>query len=315
MNTPKNQSYSNYNHNGYPELRLGYADVVLLGRWDNLSNALFSLHKDRMFWVKYDIGHVGNIGNVIESYTLLNGVIEMEYEGDRRVIEIGETIDASKYANIISFHGITEADILIKMDVEIFEPGFFETMLLQKEADAIEATDGYTYMHCNRIKDYSLEVWNHLKLPVKSLNTLRWGAYFHDIGKRVIPIEILNKPGKLTTEEWEIMKTHTTMGAEMMRDHDVKWLKNAAFIVEQHHERYDGKGYPNGLKGEEISLEASIVSVVDSFDAMTTDRVYKQALSITQAVEELERGKGSQFNPVVVDAFIEILKNKQFRWK
>jgi HD-GYP domain-containing protein (c-di-GMP phosphodiesterase class II) len=99
-----------------------------------------------------------------------------------------------------------------------------------------------------------------------------------------------------------------------MRKHSIKWLKDSAFIVEQHHERYDGKGYPFGLKGDEITLEASIVSVVDAFDAMTTDRVYKKALSIEEAIKELEKGKGTQFNPVVVDAFIKILKNKQFEW-
>lgn len=312
MNIPKNQSYSSYDHNGYPVLRLGYADVILLGKWNGLSNALFSLHKDGTFWVKYDIT---DLPNVTETYTLLNGMVEMEYNGYKTIVEVGETIDASKYKNIISFYGLTEADILIKMNAEVFEPGFFETMLLQKEADAIEELDGYTYMHCNRIKDYSLEVWNYLKLPANSLNKLRWGAYFHDIGKRVIPLEVLNKPGKLTAEEWEIMKTHTTRGAEIMRNHSVEWLKDAAFIVEQHHERYDGNGYPNGLKGDEISLEASIVSVVDSFDAMTTDRVYKKGFSVKEAIVELEKGKSNQFNPVVVDAFIEILKNKQYKWK
>ena len=312
MSKLESQSYSNYDQNGYPVLRLGYADVVLLGRWDGLSNALFTLYKNRTFWVKYDMG---DNNETIEAYTLLNGIVEMEYEGNRRVIEIGETIDASQYENIISFYGETEADILIKMNSEKFEQGFFETKLLQKEADAIEAIDGYTYMHCNRIKDYSLEVWNYLKLPVESLSRLRWGAYFHDIGKRDIPIEILNKSGKLTTEEWEIMKSHTTLGADIMRNHSIKWLKDSAFIVEQHHERHDGKGYPYGLKGDEITLEASIVSVVDAFDAMTTDRIYKKALSIKEAVKEIELGKGTQFNPMVVDAFIEILKHKQNEWK
>lgn len=311
MSKPKSQSYRNYDQNGYPVLRLGYANVILLGRWDGLSNALFTLHTNRTFWVKYD---TRDTSDTIEAYTLLNGIVEMEYEGKRRLIEIGETIDASHYENIISFYGKTEADILIKANAEKFEQNFFETKLLQKEADAIEAVDGYTYMHCNRIKDYSLEVWSYLKLPIESLSRLRWGAYFHDIGKRVIPIEILNKSGKLTSEEWEIMKTHTTEGAEIMRKHSIKWLKDSAFIVEQHHERYDGKGYPFGLKGDEITLEASIVSVVDAFDAMTTDRVYKKALSIKEAIKELEKGKGTQFNPVVVDAFIEILKNKQYEW-
>lgn len=310
MYTILNQSYSNQTSEGYPVLHLGYADVVLLGRWNGLSNALYSLHKNGSFWVQYDAEDA-----FIESYKLLNGVVEMEYEGKRRLLEIGETIEASNYEHIISFYGKTEADILIKMEAESFEYRFFETQILQEEADAIASVDGYTYMHCNRIKDYSIEVWKQLELPTESLSTLRWGAYFHDVGKRVVPLEILNKPGKLTAEEWEIMKTHTTEGAKIMREHAVEWLADTAFIVEQHHERHDGKGYPYGLKGDEIALESAIVSVVDAFDAMTTDRVYKKALSIQEAVKELEGGRGTQFNPEVVDAFIEILKKNQFNWK
>jgi putative nucleotidyltransferase with HDIG domain len=309
MDTITNQSYDNYTEEGYPVLHLGYADVVLLGRWNELSNALYSLHKNGSFWVKYD-----NEDAPVESYMLLNGVVEMEYEGKRHLLKIGETIDASNYEHIISFYGKTEADILIKMSAESFEHNFFETQILQKEADAIASIDGYTYLHCNRIKDYSIEVWKHLELPIESLSTLRWGAYFHDVGKRVVPLEILNKPGKLTADEWEVMRSHTTEGAKIMREHTVEWLADTAFIVEQHHERYDGKGYPYGLKGDEIALEAAIVSVVDAFDAMITDRVYKKTLSIQEAVKELENGKATQFNPKVVDAFLEILEKKQFNW-
>ena len=310
MDTISNRSYSNQTSEGYPVLHLGYADVVLLGRWNGLSNALYSLHKKGSFWVHYDSEDA-----IVESYMLLNGVVEMEYEGRRHLLEIGETIDASRYEHIISFYGKTEADFLIEMSAESFEAGFFETQILQEDADSIASFDGYTYMHCNRIKNYSIEVWRKLELPTESLSTLRWGAYFHDVGKRVVPLEILNKPGKLTAEEWRIMKSHTTEGAKIMREHTVKWLEDTAFIVEQHHERYDGKGYPYGLKGDEIALESAIVSVVDAFDAMTTDRVYKRTLSTQEAVKELENGKGTQFNPKVVDAFIEVLKKKQFNLK
>jgi len=310
MDTISNRSYSNQTSEGYPVLHLGYADVVLLGRWNGLSNALYSLHKNGSFWVHYNIEDA-----LVESYMLLNGVVEMEYEGKRHLLEVGEIIDASHYGHIISFYGKTEADILIKMSAESFEYTFLETQILQKEADSIALIDGYTYMHCNRIKDYSIEVWKHLDLPIESLSNLRWGAYFHDVGKRIVPLEILNKTGKLTAGEWEVMKSHTTEGAKIMREHTVKWLADTAFIVEQHHERYDGKGYPYGLKGDEIALESAIVSVVDAFDAMTTDRVYKKSLTIREAVKELENGKGTQFNPKVVDAFIEILKKKQFNWK
>lgn len=309
---PKNKSYSHHSGGKYPVLRLGYAEVILLGRWNGLSHALYSLETNQNLWVQYNLS---SSEPVYETYTLLEGIVEIEYNGIRRLLEVGEVIDASLYKKTISFHSQTDAEILIKMTAESFEPGFFETQLLQEEADEIASLDGYTYMHCNRIKDYSLEVWRHLGLPKEKLSLLRWGAYFHDIGKREIPLEILNKPGKLTADEWEIMKTHTTEGANIMCEHKVAWLKDAAFIVEQHHERYDGKGYPKGLQGDEISLEASIVSVVDAFDAMTTDRVYEKALSIEDAVQELIDGRATQFNPIVVDAFLEVLAKKKFSWK
>ncbi|WP_249336695.1 HD-GYP domain-containing protein [Sporosarcina sp. Marseille-Q4063] len=306
----QNKSY--YTQNGYPTLHLGYADVILYGRWQGLSNALYSLQKDNVLWVQHSKNATDSI---IETYTLLNGVVEMRYDGKSRQLKIGETIDASLYENTIFLYGNTDADILIKTSHEEFEPEFFETQLLQEEADAIEALDGYTYNHCNRIKDYSLEVWTHLGLPNEKLRILRWGAYFHDIGKREIPLEVLNKPGDLTACEWAIMKTHTIEGAKIMREHKVKWLKDAATIVEQHHERFDGSGYPYGLKADEISLEASIVAVVDAFDAMTTNRIYKKALPIKDAIKELINEKGKQFNPKIVDAFIEVLKRKNYKWE
>lgn len=301
----EDRSFSQYDSNGNPVLHLGYADVILLGRWSGLTHALYSLYKGRTLWVQYNLN---TNDHIVETYTLLAGVVEVEYEKKRWLLTCGETIDASHYEKTIAFYAKGNAEVLIKTTPKSFEPGFFETQLLQEEADEIARLDGYTYMHCNRIKDYSIEVWRHLGLPKERLAILRWGAYFHDIGKREIPLEILNKPGKFTASEWEIMKTHTTKGAEIMWSHEVAWLKDAAFIAEQHHERYDGKGYPKGLSKDEISLEASIVSVVDAYDAMTTDRVYKDAISFEEATQELIDGKGTQFNPEVVDAFLEILE-------
>ena len=303
----KDRSFSQYDSNGYPVLRLGYADVLLLGRWSGITNALYSLFKDRTLWVQYKLNTSEEIK---ETYTLLEGIVEIEYEGNRRLLNCGETIDASYYEKTIGFHAKENAEILIRATASDFEPDYFETQILQEEANEIAKLDGYTYMHCNRIKDYSIKVWRHLGLPKERLAILRWGAYFHDVGKRDIPIEILNKPGKFTPNEWEIMKSHTTKGAQIMREHEVEWLKDAAFIVEQHHERYDGNGYPNRLVGDEISLEASIVAVVDAYDAMITERVYSGARTREDAIQQLENGKGTQFNPKIVDAFIKVLASQ-----
>ncbi|MFC5602078.1 HD-GYP domain-containing protein [Sporosarcina koreensis] len=293
----------------YPVLRMTSGKITLMGRWNNVAEALFSVCEGGSFCAQYNPENT-----IVETYTLLDGNVEIEYRGNRTKMEIGETLDASCYDKVVTFYGTSDAEILMKMDADFYEQLFFETLTLQNEMDAVSQVDGYTYHHCDRIRQYAIEVWKRMDRPKESLKLLRWGSFFHDIGKLAIPLEILNKPGKLTPEEWETMKSHSLIGANIMRAHPVEWLKDAAFIVEQHHERYDGKGYPYGLKEDEISIEAAIVSVVDAYDAMTTERVYKQAMTAEEAIAELESGKGAQFHPAVVDRFIELfLENKLAR--
>ncbi|MFX3674994.1 MAG: HD-GYP domain-containing protein [Paenisporosarcina sp.] len=299
------------NNNSLDRIDVGHATTIYIGKTETIAYSLFSLLPNRSFWVSYS-SELGN--QPIEKYTVCQGKLEVHYKENTFFLHEGEMLDASEYPELISFYGEDPVEILIEMTTDEFEPIFRDTEIVQRDAALIEKVDGYTYHHCSRIKDYSIELWKKLGQPIERLSLLRWGAYFHDIGKLAVPNEILNKKGKLTNEEWEIMKAHTTIGARMMRDHEVKWLQDSAFIVEEHHERYDGKGYPYGLKENEISLEASIVAVVDSFDAMTTKRVYRDALSIEEAIQEIVQGRGTQFNPVVVDAFLKLLHNKKFVW-
>lgn len=291
----------------HPVLKLTSGTITLLGRNGHMAEACYELNNKGSFCAQYNPSHSKS-----EFYTLLDGNLDIEHDGHRRSLEIGEIVDASRYEKIITFYAMTDVKILLNMDAKFYEQIFFEMHLLQTEMDAVALVDGYTYHHCDRIRQFAIEVWKKFDRPKENLKLLRWGAYFHDIGKLKIPLEILNKPGKLTHHEWEIMKTHSAKGADIMRAHKVKWLKDAAFIVEQHHERYDGEGYPLGLKGDEISIEAAIVSVVDAYDAMTTERVYKQALTNEEAILELRKGKGTQFHPCVVEKFIETMKEYNF---
>jgi putative nucleotidyltransferase with HDIG domain len=293
-----------------PRINVGHAVSTYIGNSENVAYSLFSLLPNRSFWVRYTKG----TGSGIEKYTVVLGELEVQYEGQTFYLKEGETLDASEYPELLSFYGEEAVEILVETSIEEFNLNFTNTEIVQRDAAAIEKVDGYTFHHCTRIKDYSIELWKKLGQPIERVTMLRWGAYFHDIGKLAVPIEILNKVDKLTPEEWEILKSHSIKGAQMMREHEIEWLRDAAFIVEQHHERYDGKGYPFGLKGDEISLEASIVSVVDSFDAMTTDRVYRKALSLKEAMQEIIQGKGTQFNPKVVDAFLSFLHDQEFKW-
>ena len=294
-----------------PRLDIGHAVSTYIGKTEEIAYGLFSVRPNRSYWVLYTA--IESI-RVVECYTVVEGKLEVEYQDRNFVLHEGDILDASEYPELLSFYSEAGTEILIEMTASIFDNNFRDTEIVQREADAIEEVDGYTYHHCARIKDYSIELWKRLDQPIERVSMLRWGAYFHDIGKLAVPIEVLNKMEKLTATEWELMKSHTTKGAEMLRNHEIEWIRDSAFIVEEHHERYDGKGYPYGLKGDEISLEAAIVSVVDSFDAMTTDRVYRKALSINEAIQEIIHGRGTQFNPRVVDAFLKLLHEQKFKW-
>lgn len=170
----------------------------------------------------------------------------------------------------------------------------------------IEVKDGYTMNHCNRITRLAMIIGGAMDLNAEQMQLLNLGAFFHDVGKIRIPEEILKKPSKLTDEEWTIMKQHPSFGRELLEEAAIPIVSLAGRIVEQHHERFDGKGYPKGLAGDDISIEAAIIAVADSYDAMTTDRVYQERRSTDYAFEELLRCRGTMYHPDVVDKFLEL---------
>ena len=171
---------------------------------------------------------------------------------------------------------------------------------------AIDAKDSYTFEHSCHVSDYAVLLAKKIGLEPNDIEIAKEAGLLHDIGKIGIPESILKKQGRLNDEEYEIMKTHVTNSIEM-----IHFLPNMNYVIPavlSHHERYDGKGYPRGLKGEDIQLLGRILAVCDSFDAMTTKRTYKEAMSIDYAISELEHNKGTQFDPKLAEAFIELLK-------
>jgi putative two-component system response regulator len=170
-----------------------------------------------------------------------------------------------------------------------------------------EYRDPDTGAHILRISDYGCEVAKALKLHPKEIEIYRFASPLHDIGKIAIPDDILKKPGKLTAEEREVMKGHTVIGARMFDGSDSPILKGAADICRSHHEKWDGTGYPYGLKGEQIPLLARIVAVVDVFDALVSKRYYKDAWSVEDGVKYLRANAGTHFDPRVVRAFLKTL--------
>lgn len=174
---------------------------------------------------------------------------------------------------------------------------------------AVDAKDSYTKNHSDRVSYYSVMIAKALNLPQEEINLIKDGGLFHDIGKIGIPDAILQKAGKLTDEEYHHIKNHPSIGEHILLP--AKIFNSIIPMVKHHHERYDGRGYPSSLSGENIPLEARIVCVADAFDAMTSDRSYRPRYTLNKAIEELKNAKGTQFDPKIVDLFVsEFIKNK-----
>jgi len=178
--------------------------------------------------------------------------------------------------------------------------------MVKSLVSALEAKDFYTRHHSARVTEFSLKIARHMGFGERELDDLELAGLLHDVGKIGIPENILNKPGPLTGEEYKAIKDHPVFGESILKP--VVELTQIAKIVRCHHERYDGKGYPDGLKGLEIPLGARIMTVADSYDAITSKRPYRGEESHHFAVKEIIRCSGSQFDPEVIQHFIEVAK-------
>jgi putative nucleotidyltransferase with HDIG domain len=202
----------------------------------------------------------------------------------------------------------------VEEDVELLmvsSPAGFHLMRddmqdMMRMARTVEEKDEETEDHCTRIERLAVLTGERLGMFGQELIDLSYAAYLHDVGKIRVPDEILGKSSALSAGEWEIMKRHAEYGAEMLREKE--FLGTAGKMVEAHHERYDGNGYPKGLKGEEIPLGARIIAVVDTYDAITSDRPYQSAHAKQEAVRELREHAGTQLDPRVVEAFLSLIE-------
>lgn len=179
--------------------------------------------------------------------------------------------------------------------------------IVQCLGKAAEYRDNETGMHILRISHFARTIAKAIGFSDEQADELLHAAPMHDVGKIGIPDAILLKPGKLTAEEWEVMRQHPAIGARIIGEHKSSLLQLAATIALCHHEKWDGSGYPNGLAGEEILLEARIVALVDVFDALTSERPYKKAWPIEEALEFIRQQSGSHFDPMLVDVFMDCL--------
>src|SRR5262249_38677958 len=170
-------------------------------------------------------------------------------------------------------------------------------------AEAIEAKDPYTKGHCGRVAAYALALAKEVRFDADAMEQLEFASFLHDIGKIGVRDAVLLKPGPLDEAEWKHMRVHPEIGHTISSQIEI--LRPTMACIRNHHERWDGKGYPDGLKGEQIPLEARIVSIADAFDAMATDRPYKKALSLEECRANFKKQSGVQFDPQLVQLWLE----------
>ncbi len=241
--------------------------------------------------------HRGLLGPIREIGEMSHRIARGDLSGRLQVRGHGELAQLGGAVNVM-------ADGIERL-IEEQEASYIQVM--QSLAKALEAKDPYTAGHSARVANWSVRLAKHMGLPDTEVRVLKQGALMHDLGKIAIPDAILNKPDRLTEEEFAAMKGHPEMTSSIMRP--LRRFDRHREIAAWHHERWDGRGYPDGLKGEEIPLLARIVAIADTWDAMIGDRVYRKAMPIEKALGILERERDfGQWDPQVVDAFLEMVR-------
>jgi putative nucleotidyltransferase with HDIG domain len=279
-----------------------YQKISLLARGDGVEVLLETIEKDRLFYM-----YPAEDPHVLEFYLILSGEIECEYNDEKIVLGPQDYFTAKGITDTIHFTALTNVTFLWIITEPTFVNLSYDISSLKEIVKKVEVKDRYTYLHSDRVAEYSIKIAKKMKLNRVQVENLNASSTLHDIGKIHIPEEILNKPSKLTEEEFEIIKKHPLDGAEMIKG---TFYEELAPIIEQHHERLNGSGYPKGLKGDEILLEAKIIAVSDTFDAMTEDRVYRKASNAQEAFDVIKSSIGTLYDKEVVAAFEKVLKEE-----
>jgi HD-GYP domain-containing protein (c-di-GMP phosphodiesterase class II) len=241
----------------------------------------------------------------MEFFYIISGTVTCENQGEYITLETGDYFYVKNLKEKVYFKTATEVSILYVANQHVFH---FLSDIIKDVTEMrmqVEEKDMYTHDHGLRLQDYSVRIGEKLHLSKGELSKLSYSAIFHDIGKINVSDEILKKPGKLTSEEFDCIKKHPLDGVDIINN---TLLKDSALAILQHHERLDGSGYPNRLQGDEICLEGKIIAVVDTFDAMTSDRPYRKGMDPKVAFAEIKSLVGRHYDEKIVQCFEEVLK-------
>ena len=238
------------------------------------------------------------------AYFVFPGVMDGSMNLGALWIDAIATLTTVFYGSFVKISTTSAKNQLAKMDyMKKFQENQYNIIL--KLTEISEAKSGETGQHVKRVSEYSAVLAEEIGMSSEDVECIRIAAMMHDVGKLLVPKEIIEKPGPLTKDETELMKEHTAYGNELLEKSSGEVISMARIIAHEHHERWDGKGYPRGLSGEEISTYAQIVAVADVYDALTSKRSYKEAWDRKVARKEIIDQRGRQFSPLVVDAFIK----------
>ena len=290
--------------------RLILSDIVMTGM-----TGLTLLDHVRTRHAEIPIVMVSGVSDVAVAIgTLRNGAYDYLLKPFERDQLLGTVLRALEYRALVEQNNVyrTHLEELVVARTEMLNSAIGDLersydITLEALGDALDLKDRETEGHSKRVTAFTIAIARAMGLPRDQINTIARGAFLHDIGKMAIPDKILNKPGKLEPDEFNIMKEHAHLGYQIVKK--IPFLAEAAEIVYSHQERFDGSGYPRGLRGEQIPLGARIFSVADTLDAITSDRIYRPKQTLGAAREEIAKWAGRQFDPEVVRVFLEMPDN------
>lgn len=279
-----------------------YSNLSLIAKGDGTEIMMQNIKADTHFFIE-----PGESKALMEFFYIIDGEVLLDTDKKERILKKGEYFYVHELKNSLKLKAITDVTLLYVTTKPVFHHISQHVRDLVEIAKKSQEKDMYTHNHGDRVQRYSIEIANRLNLCDDDVERVAYASLFHDIGKVNVPDEILKKPSSLTKEEFECIKKHPEDGGVLVeRTH----YKDLSKIIEQHHERIDGSGYPKGLKDGEISLEARIIGIADSYDAMTSDRPYRKGMSSKEAIDEIISLAGTHYDRELVDIFCDIIYEK-----